>query len=124
MTVVAARDVWSRAVAQLETGTLSRSGYEAAEEKLRAMKDALEMPERSRVELYLELLEQAWEDRRPSSGGRTRGSDLLVTAHRVLASGFVEGGDRDARRARARSALRELERLATGAGDDWERLTV
>jgi hypothetical protein len=107
--LAAARDLWSRAVAQLDVGTLSQRGYDAIEEKLRAIRSTLEMPERSRS---------------PRPSRRPRPSRLVVDAHRVVASGFAEGGDRDARRRRARTALRELERLATFATDDAERLNV
>jgi hypothetical protein len=122
--LAAARDLWSRAVAQLDVGTLSQRGYDAIEEKLRAIRSTLEMPERSRIDVYLELLHEAWQDRSPRPSRRPRPSRLVVDAHRVVASGFAEGGDRDARRRRARTALRELERLATFATDDAERLNV
>lgn len=122
--LAAARDVWGRAIAQLDVGTLTRHDLEVAEEKLRAIRSALELPERSRVDLYLELLEHAWADRSPRPVPQARTSPLVVRAHRVLASAFAEGGDRDARRARARAALRQLERLATLATDDIERLGV
>lgn len=119
-----ARQVWSRAIAQLDVGTLTRHDLEVAEEKLRAIRSTLEPPERSRVDVYLELLEQAWADRAPRPVRQPRTSQLVVRAHRVLASAFAEGGDRDQRRARARAALRQLERLATLATDDVERLSV
>lgn len=119
-----ARDVWGRAIAQLDVGTLTRHDYEVAEEKLRAIRGTLEMPEQSRIDVYLELLEQAWAGRSPRPLRQPRTSRLVVRAHRVLASAFAEGGEREARRARARTALRELERLATLATDDVERLSV
>lgn len=122
--VAAARDVWGRAIAQLDVGTLTRHDYEVAEEKLRAIRSTLEVPERSRVDLYLELLEQAWADRSPRPVRQARTSRLVVRAHHVLASAFAEGGERDVRRARARVALRQLEGLATLATDDLERLSV
>ena len=122
--LAAARDVWGRAIAQLDVGTLTRHDYEVAEEKLRTIRRILEMPERSRVDVYLELLERAWADRSPRPVRQARMSRLVVRAHRVLASAFAEGGDRDVRRARARVALRELEQLATLATDDVERLSV
>ncbi len=120
----AARDIWGRAIAQLDLGTLTRHDYEAAAEKLRAIRSRLETPEQSRVDVYLELLEEAWADRSPRPLRQARTSPLVVRAHRVLASAFAEGGDRDVRQARARFALRRLERLATLAGDDVERLSV
>ena len=119
-----ARDVWGRAIAQLEVGTLTRHDYEVAEDKLRAIRGILELPERSRVDVYLELLERAWADGSPRPVQQARTSRLVVRAHRVLASAFAEGGEREARRARARAALRELERLARLATDDIERLSV
>lgn len=122
--IAAARDVWNRAIAQLDVGTLSRRGYETAREKLRAIRGTVEMPERSRVDVYLELLAEAWEDRAPRPLPDPSPSRLLVQAHRVLASAFAEGGDRDSRRRRARSALRELERLAAAAADGAERLSI
>lgn len=125
--LAAARDVWGRAIAQLEVGTLTRHDYEVAEEKLRAIRGTLEMPERSRIDVYLELLEHAWADRSPGPVRpvrQTRTSRLVVRAHHVLASAFAEGGDREVRQARARVALRQLERLATLATDDLERLSV
>ena len=122
--LAAARDVWGRAIAQLDVGKLTRHDYEVAEEKLRAIRRTLEMPERSRVDVYLELLERAWADRSPRPVRQARMSRLVVRAHRVLASAFAEGGDRGVRRARARLALRELEQLATLATDDVERLSV
>ncbi len=122
--LAAARDVWSRAIGQLDVGTLSQRGYQGAKEKLRAIRRTLEEPERSRIDVYLELLQQAWQDRSPRPPRRPRPSRLVIQAHRVVASGFAEGGDRDARRRRARAALRELERLATMAADDVERLNV
>lgn len=122
--LAAARDVWGRAIHQLDEGTLTRHDYEAAEEKLRVIRSTLEMPEQSRVDVYLELLEQAWADRWPRPVPQARTSRLVVRAHRVLASAFAEGGDRDARRVRARAALRRLERLAAQATDDVERLSV
>lgn len=82
------------------------------------------MPERSRIDVYLELLHEAWQDRSPRPRRQPRPSRLVVQAHRVVASGFAEGGDRDARRRRARTALRELEQMATNAADDVERLNV
>lgn len=122
--LAAARDVWGRAIAQLDVGTLTPHDYEAAAEKLRAIRGTLEVPEQSRVDVYLELLEHAWADRWPRPVRQARTSRLVVRAHRVLASAFAEGGDRDLRRARARAALRQLERLAALATDDVERLSV
>lgn len=122
--LAAARLVWGRAVAQIEVGTLTRHDYEAAEDKLRAIRGTLEAPEQGRIDLYLELLEHAWADRSPRPVRQARTSQLVVRAHRVLAAAFAEGGDRPARQARARAALRELERLAGKAGDDLERLSV
>jgi hypothetical protein len=121
--LAAARDVWSRAIAQLDVGTLSQLGYETAEQKLHAIRSTLEEPVRSRIDVYLELLQQAWQDRSPRQARQARPSRLVIQAHRVVAAGFAEGGDRDARRRRARAALRELERLATAA-DEVERLNV
>lgn len=122
--LTAARDVWGRAIAQLEIGTLTRHDYEVAEEKLRAIRGMLAVPERSRIDVYLELLEHAWADRSPRPVRQARPSRLVVRAHRVLASAFAEGGEREARRTRARVALRELEQLAGLATDDMERLGV
>lgn len=122
--MAAARDVWGRAIAQLDAGTLTRHDYERAEEKLRAIRSTLGRPEQSRVDLYLELLEQTWAGRGPRAVPQPRMSRLVVRAHRVLASAFAEGGDREVRRDRARAALRELEGLATLATDDVERLGV
>lgn len=122
--LAAARDVWARAIAQLDVGTLTRHDYEVAEEKLRAIRGMLGVPERSRIDVYLELLEHAWADRSPRPVRQARTSRLVVRAHRVLASAFAEGGEREVRRTRARVALRELERLATLATDDMERLSV
>lgn len=122
--LAAARDVWDRAIAQLELGTLTQRGYELAEERLRAIRGTLQLPERSRLDVYLELLERAWQDRSPRPAPQTQTSRLVVQAHRVLASAFAEGGERGARRRRARAALRELERLAAMAGDDVERLDI
>lgn len=122
--LAAARDVWGRAIAQLDLGTLTRHDYEAAGEKLRAIRRTVGMPEQSRIDLYMELLEHAWADRSPRPVPQARMSRLVVRAHRVLASAFAEGGEREARRTRARGALRELEGLAGLATDDVERLTV
>lgn len=123
--ITTAREVWSRAVAQLDVGTLSRRGYETAREKLRAIRGTVAMPERSRVDVYLELLAEAWEDRSPRAEREGRRlSPRLVEAHRVLASAFAEGGARDDRRRRTRAALAELERLAGAAAGERERLDI
>lgn len=122
--LAAARDLWGRAITQLDVGTLSQRGYEGAEEKLRAIQRTLEEPERSRIDVYLELLQQAWEDRTHLPVRRPRPSRLVIQAHRVVASGFAEGGDRGARRQAARTALGQLERLAATATTDVERLNV
>ena len=122
--LAAARDLWSRAIAQLDVGTLSPRAYEVAEQKLRAIRNTLEAPERSRIDVYLELLREAWRERSPYRAHQARPSRLVVQAHRVVASGFAESGDPCARGRRARGALHELERLAATTSDDHERLDV
>ncbi|MFZ0216785.1 MAG: hypothetical protein WAM30_12700 [Candidatus Dormiibacterota bacterium] len=123
MTIVDARNVWSRAMAQMEAGALTQDGLATARARLEAIRDRLALPERSRVALYLDLLDQAWEDRslRPDAG---RASDRLLAAHQVLAAGFLESGDAVTRRARAESAVRELSRLAAASPDEREQHAI
>lgn len=123
--LAAARDVWGRAVAQLDAGTLSRRDYENARQKLRAVRALVTMPERSRVDVYLELLAEAWDDRSPDTErGGERPSRRVLEAHRIVAAAFAEGGSQDQRRQRARVALQELERLAAAAGGETERRDI
>jgi hypothetical protein len=63
MSIVDARNVWPRAMAQAEAGRLTPEAHVAARGRLEAIRDGVGLPERSRVELYVDLLEQAWGDR-------------------------------------------------------------
>ncbi|MGH2928902.1 MAG: hypothetical protein ACRDL8_11925 [Solirubrobacteraceae bacterium] len=71
MTIPAARDTWSRGIARLNK-TLTPHGHLAARVHLEAIRDVVALPERSRVDLYIELLEPAWDD--DQDAGRRAGS--------------------------------------------------
>ena len=71
MSIVDARNVWSRAMAQLEAGMLTPEAHVAARGRLEAIRDQVGLPERSRVDLYVDLLEQAWVDRHGSEAEAT-----------------------------------------------------
>jgi hypothetical protein len=133
MTIVDARNVWSRAMAQIEARTLTEDGLAAARNRLERIREHLALPERSRADLYLDLLEQAWADRPgtapgppSSSPGPEPGavSDRLLAAHRALAAGFGEEGDAAVRRGRAARAVEELRRLAAESDREAERLAI
>jgi hypothetical protein len=123
MTIEEARELWSRAVGAVRRGRLRPDGYRAVRERLLAIREGFGEPERSRVELYLDLLAEEWADA-TAAAPSSEASEQLRRAQQVLADGMREDDDRDARAARARTALRALHQLAEEAAEPAERLAI
>ena len=123
MTIDEARALWSRAVGAVRNGHLAPDGYRAVRERLIAIRDGFEGPERSRIELYLDLLAQEWADATAATPS-SEATQELRRAQAVLADGMREEGDRSTRMVRARVALATLLDLAKEADEPAERMAI